>query len=473
MSCEPCTSNSPVSLQYSAATFNDCACEDCSCKTTIDARCVYYTGPALPCSLIATNDSLEDVLIKLDQRVCAITGNYALYNTYCLDEDGAINTEKQFVETISSYVCELNTKIDTFIDVTFGDYAAEVQNQINAVAQPSITCESAGVTDGDSVATVLEKYCDKFAQLDEALSLEGVNWSTCVTVIPAPDTLAEALNILIGQICQLNGGETVLPTFDNTSSCLGGTVTSTDSLVSTVSKIRDRLCETSVIDITTITWGCLTQPSVDPTDLQGALETIVGAVNTLIGAAPTFSDDFVVEPVDVDDPCAGVIVSLAPTSLDDKWFAIDGSDSAPGTFMQKVSPGSGISFDTITEPGKVIINSTGSGGGTDTRVKTRSADPSTGYLEDKLEGADAGDGVTISTTTDTIANKVAISATIDFELLWTKLLEELEANPTAAAAFCERVQDCLPDCVVPPNVTVIVQSTDQTTSTTTTTTTTL
>lgn len=474
MSCTDCTNNSPVTFQSWTTVSNCGGCTDCGCEgATMDSKCVFYTGPNLACSQVNTNDSLEDALMKIDQKVCTSLGNYASYNKYCLDNNAAITTEQQFVETISEYVCDIRTDFDTFINLTFANYQNEVDIRITALEFPGITCASAGVGASDGLLNILEKYCNKFSDLDDALDLSGVNWDSCYSVNPDPTTLTEAFNVLISQICGISGGSgAALPTFNNTGSCLSGTLTSSDSLVDTVTKIRDRLCEVSIVDVTALDWGCFTAPTIDPTDLQSTLNAILAQLQAVSQTSPTFSNDFSVSYTDNDNLCAGVTVALAPSSNEDKFVAVDNDDVAPGTLVQKLQAGVGVTLDAVTEPGKLIINSSG-GSASDVKVKVRSADPTGGFLEDKVEGTDSGDGIEITKTTNTVDNKVTIGATIDFEVLWTKLLDFLDANPTAKSSFCERVQDCLPDCIIPPNVTVIYQDTNQTTSTTTTTTTTL
>src|SRR5258708_1798727 len=72
----------------------------------LNANCVIYSGPNLQCSGIVTNDALDIILQKIDPLLCSASGDYSGYNTYCL---APITTQKQFVESISNYVCTLNT----------------------------------------------------------------------------------------------------------------------------------------------------------------------------------------------------------------------------------------------------------------------------------------------------------------------------------------------------------------------------
>lgn len=473
--CPPCNSNSgstPVYFTSIHQTFTDCECESCDCNgATMDTKCIFYTGPNLPCATINTNDSLEDILIKVDQKLCATLGNYAFYNKFCIDDSASIATEQQFVEAISEYVCTLRTDLETFTETTFVEYQGEVETRLSELEVPAIECASAGVLDTDELQIVLGKFCTAITDIKDNLDVSGAAWDSCNTVDPNPTTLEEAFDVLIGQICAIQGGETALPTFNNTGSCLPGTLTTSDTLEDTVTKIRTKLCLTPEFDINALTWGCTVKPSTTATDLQSAFDAVLDKITTISQNLPTFSADFDVTLTDGGDPCAGKTVALAASSAEDKWVAVDGADGSPGTLSQKIVAGTGISLDTTTTPGTMIINSTG-GTGVDVKVKVRTADPTAGFLEDKIEGSSSSTGIEITATTNTVDNKVTIGSEVDFTVLWQRLIEILESDANAKAAFCEQVQSCLPDCVIPPNVTVIYQDTNQTTTSTTTTTTT-
>src|SRR5882724_5037872 len=121
-----------------------------TCQSTnpcfLDAGCVVYTGAALTCSGIATNDSLDTILQKISPLLCAATGDYSSYNTYCL---APISTQQQFVESISNFVCTLNSSFVVFTETTFPAYQASVAASFSAINNPTITCASAGVISSD------------------------------------------------------------------------------------------------------------------------------------------------------------------------------------------------------------------------------------------------------------------------------------------------------------------------------------
>jgi hypothetical protein len=479
MSCQPCTTNNtPATLQSFRAFYNECGCADCNdcgCNgVTVDTRCVVYTGPNLPCAQIETNQTLEDILIKIDQKICTAVGNYASYNKYCIDDAGAITTEKDFVEAISSFACTLKSDFDTFKNTTYVNDATALDTRFDAIESPNITCSSAGVISTDSLNTVLTKYCSTFSDIYSKISLSGVAWDSCYTVNPDPVTIAEGFNTLIGQICDIknSGVNGILPTFNNEGSCLPSPVSASDSLVTTISKIKERLCETPTFDIDALTWGCTTKPDTTTTDLQAAFDAVLAQLTFLKQNSVSFSSDFTVALTDSEDPCEGKTISLAPSGLEDKYVTVSGADATPGTLAQKLIAGDGIELDITTTPGTMIINVTDITATSPGTVKMRIEDPTAGYLKDKIEGSTASSGISIAVSPNTSNEKVSISAQVNFEDLWNNLLTYLDENPSMATQFCQRVTDCLPDCIVPPNVTVIYQDTNQTTTSTTTTTTT-
>src|ERR1041385_932057 len=189
----------------------------------------------------------------MDPLLCAATGDYSTYNTYCL---APINTQQEFVESISNFVCTLRDDLNTFTETTFPAYQATVTAALAAITSPVITCSSTSVTNTDTLVQVLTKYCTKFGAIDTALSLSTVTWNSCYTVSPTPTTIAAGFNVLIGQICTLKTAveaAAVLPIFNNTGTCLPSPGAS-DTLTSTINKIITRLCQTGTLDLSTLTW---------------------------------------------------------------------------------------------------------------------------------------------------------------------------------------------------------------------------
>lgn len=467
MNCTTCQQTTAVVTGYNPASCTTCASGTCF----TDASCVVYTGPNLPCSSINTNDALDVSLQKIDGLLCAATSNYSSYNTYCL---APITTQQQFVETISNYVCTLNTNFNTFVNTTFVNYQNSVTSVINSLNNPGITCAAAGVTTADNLPTILLKYCSAISAIAAGtISLSGVNWSSCYTVSPVPTTVAQGFNVLINQICllkaQVSAGA-VLPVFNNQGTCLTGG-TAADSLVTTINLIKTKLCQTGTLNVTSLSWGCTTQPSNNPTDLQGALQSILNQITTITQSTPfQYSSDFSVTPVDGSNACAGQKIALTNSPSTDRFVASTAADTSPGTLQQKLAPGTNVTLDYTTTPGVAIINA--SGGSSDGKVFADAADSTSDYLINKVEGGPPSSGIAIVPTlnTDNPYHIVQFGTTVDLGLLFTALLQYAQTNPAVAQLLCSVVSSCPSPCSAPTNVTVVYTAGGSSTTTTTTTT---
>ena len=471
MACSNCNQTTPVSIYdiqylYSQNTCN--ACNDPECGSNyLNAKCVFYSGPNLTCASIDTSDNLETIIQKLDEQVCGITGDYSAFNFSCLANEAVITTEQQFVETISDFVCQVRTDLDEFLTIDFPTYQADVASDFSAINNPTITCVSAGVVSTDTLNTVLAKYCTKFGSLDAAISVSVVDWDQCFTVVTPPTTVAEGFDLIIDQLCLVKAtaeSSAVLPTFNNLTSCLA-TPGASDSLVTTINKIKDKLCTLPELDNTTLTSSCITIPSTS-NDLEGLLQNLLDKVDTLSENLITFdSGDFTVVATDSGDPCLGKTVALSSAPAADRLVAINVADTVPGTLTEKLIAGTGVTLDTTTTPGTMIINSTGVS--TDTKVLAHSSDlnPS-GYLDEKLQGGTSTSGITISTSFDSTANKVSIVPTLNWSTFITDFIAVLQDNETLFAEFCALVSSCPSPCAAPTNVEVTYSAATTTTTTT-------
>lgn len=363
MSCSNCsnTPSTPFSFDVQLFYNQDCfGCSNSDCGSNVqNAKCVIYTGPNLSCAGIETNDSLEFAIQKIDEQICAISEDYSTYQFACLEADfgDSITTEADFVDAITTYACEIRSDLDTFIGETFVSYQAVVDARFSAIEDIAITCASAGVTSSDTLKEVLEKYCEKFEDIDEELDLSGVTWDDCLTVVTAPINLQDAFDLIVDQICQvkaLTGG--VAPTFNNTSSCIAGG--STDSVSTTIGLIKTRLCQTPTFDKDDLLWSCLDTPTFsDDQDITAALQGIVDLIVELKSAIPTFdSGDFLVSQTVPSNVCSGVTVSLQ-SSLDiDRFVAVSALDASPGTLIDKLDAGAGIGISNNADTTIIITN---------------------------------------------------------------------------------------------------------------------
>lgn len=470
MGCINCTQTTA-----SITGFVPANCQD-QTACYLDAGCVYYTGPALNCADINTNDALDVILQKIDPLLCAAAGDYSTYNTYCL---APITTQKQFVESISNFVCSLSNNFTTFVTVTYAGDQADVNNRLSALELPGITCATASVTNTDTLQQVLTKYCTKFGSIDSLLNISGANWSQCYTVSPTPTTPTEGFDTLIDQICLLKAtvesGAAALPTFNNTGSCLPAPLTAADTLVDTINKIKTRLCQTGTLDTTTLSWGCVTAPS-GAQNLQDGLQNILSKITAIAQSLPTsWSGDFTIGNVDNTNLCLGKTVTLTTPLNTDRFVAATATDLSPGVLEDKLVPGTNISLDYITSPGFVIINSTGGSGTGDHKVGSDSTDPSPDFLNLKVLTGASNNGVQVIPVLDTVNHVLRLNASVDVAVLMQAILDEIVDNPTLYSNFCTVVAGCPSPCDAPTNVTVTYQgggTTTTTTSTTTTTTTT-
>ncbi len=461
MACLNCNSTSPVSIYdiqylYSQNTCNSCNDPECG-GNNLNSKCVYYAGPNLVCSDIESGDTLEVVIQKLDAQLCAITGDYSLYNTACLSEITTITTEQQFVETISAFVCTLRDDFDLFVGTTFVTYQTTVDTRFDLIEIPGTTsCVFVGINVGDTLQTVLQKLSNAVCDIaDNQLDISTVDWDQCFVVAEIPDTIAEGFDLVIDQLCSIKADleavSSTLPTFNNTTSCLASPGT-TDSLVDTINKIKDRLCLTPTFNINTLTWNCLTKPSSTATDLQAAFQTVLNAIDDLKAAMPTFdSGDFIVTPTNISDECEGKTVALATPIDQDRYVAVNVGDASPGTLVEKLTAGTNITLDTTTTPGTMIINSSG-GTAVDEKVKAFSSDPfPSSFLNNKVEG-DTNDGITISTSNNLTLGKVTFTPSIDWSIFIPALVDAINNDPDLKEIFCALVSSCPSPCEPPTNV---------------------
>lgn len=475
MSCPTCNNGGgPVvigGLSQILASINS-PCTNTLCPSPQDSQCTFYTAANLPCSGINTQDSLQTALQKIDTLLCASSANYSAYNTYCL---APISTQQQFVETISNYVCNTNTALTVFTGQTFPAYQTTITSSLLALQVPGTTstCSNLVIPGNSTLQTILQKLsngvCDIYTtQL--ASNISAANWNSCNTVSPTPSTLTSAFNVVISQICTLQNNQSgPLPLFNNTGTCLPSSGTN-DSLVSTVGKITTLLCQTPVLNINTLGWNCVTKPSSNATDLQGALTNILAKLDSLSRGFPSFSGDFSLSQTNPSNTCGGITVGLS-TNIADRFVAATASDNTPGTLQAKLVSGTNITLD-FSVPTQVTINSTGgSSGAGNGKVLADSSDTVYDYLYPKFEAGNENAGISISPYLDTTNTDhlVGFTANVDPVALFSVLLAAIPGNINLQNAFCSAVAACPSPCAAPTNISIVYNGTTSSTSTTTTT----
>lgn len=453
------------SFFYNYAGSNCTPCNTSCSSGNVNADDVIYTGGNADCISIPANSTLSEIILILAQAICdgAIPDpDYSEYDTACLTnaEETQIITQSQFVESISLFVCTLREDFDEFVDETYATAIETITNNIEAINNPELTsCVSVGIIDTDNLNSVLTKLSDAACDLYEQLDPSSANWDTCYTVNPNPTTIVAGFNAIITMICDLKGlveDGVVLPTFDNTSSCLP-TPGATDTLVATINKIKTVLCGLPEFDYTNISFNCVTSA----TTLEGVIQNIIDLVSDNSQASVTFDEDyFTVTPLDEEDLCQGKYVTLNTENMD-RLVASDADDLTPGTLEDKLEEGTGIDLDFSTTPGKVIISVDTEP--TDIFVKADSTDDAGGYLIDKVTG-DVSGGVAIAIslddTTDPVNHTVKISPVIDYDALTEDVLLRIFNSTYLHGLFCTLVNNCSTSCMGPTALVATTNGTD-------------
>lgn len=438
--CQDCFSNNPLIFDVQA--FVNASCSDCTQQNCLPVKYLCYTGPDLDCSGILTGDTLEVALQKLDTQVCSALGDYSTYQFNCLSAwlGTAITTEAEFVDAITAYACEIAANLLTVTTVTIPDLEITVTNMVIAVSEPAITCVAAGVTDTDNLNTILAKYCTKLGTLTSDISLSGVVWNSCFAS-STPTTIADAFTLVETQICAVKtiaDAAAVLPTFNNSTNCLAGTVS--DTLVETIDALTAYACSCSPFDADDVSWVCIDATGV--TNLQEAFQLVVTTISAnqqlLITAV---SADFVLSLTNALDPCDGLTLELAtPLVNNDRLVASNVADLTPGTLIQKLTAGTNITLDDTTTPGQVIINASD-----DHLLLAGAGDITPGLLIDKVAG-DTDNGITLTPVFNGTTDIVNFELTVDMETLAGNMLTYITASPTLLAQFCAMVALCGEGC---------------------------
>lgn len=455
--CNNTNSSGSSSFSYNWGNNNCSPCGTGGNNTSpINADYVIYTGGDLSCISVDPNVTLTELLILLGQAICAggdPNPDYSGYNTYCVTAvgGGSIETQSDFVEGISKFVCDLQTTLTDFTDDTYTTAITDLQDQIDSINAPATTaCVAAGITNADSLTTVLNKtsvaLCDIYSQID----VSGVDWDSCFTVNPDPTTITEGFDAVIGMICSLKTLVTngvVLPTFDNTGSCLPTPLTTTDTLVSTINKIKTKLCQLPTLTIGNLSYGCVDSGS----NLEETLQNILDALSSVMtnGAYSFDTDYFTVTPIDPELLCQGKQVTLN-TALTDRLVAATATDDTPGTLEDKLEAGDNIDLD-FSDPTKVVISAPSI---SDVKVKINSSDPLSDYLANKVEGS-TGDDISITVNVDTSnpsSYKLQVLPTIDYDKVAENVINAILNSSALKQLFCSI--ECTTSCNPPTNVDV-------------------
>lgn len=460
MSCTNCQNNNQISYSYTTPPkcphcTNTCTCSSCggdsSCRNDSenkDSSDIIYSGHNLLCSGVESGATVEEIIQKFDEKFCSLGGSD--YSTYtiasCLltPSGGQITSEKEFVESISDYVCNFKSEYNTFITEynTFVTEVTEVIQGVNSVG--ATTCVDIGIVPTDTIAEGFTKMGNSVCGLIQQAKLTGVNWNVCgFSTSIVPSTIPAGFTKILEYFCQLSNSipsEVTLPTFNNVGSCLPGVNTAADSIGTTIEKLKSKVCSLDY-DLTGLNFGCVPVAG----NLQGVLQNIIDRVNAnpITYFHPT---DFIIETMD-GGPCFGRNIKINAANFDRK-VASNSSDTTPGTLFDKLQAGTNVTLDFLSVPGKVIINSTGGGGGSDNfKVRVNASDPdgSGDYLDTKIDGgADLSGAMTITASANGTNDKVIVTPNINYNTLTQFILNEINTNSTLKAIFASIV--CDSDC---------------------------
>ena len=448
--CTNCPDSNKQQSFFSYPMVQSVPCSS-DCDTTMDTTCVIYTGAALTCSDVATNTNLQTILQAMDTAICAAgeAGYNPDWDTTCL---GPYTTMEQFVEGICSFVCDVRQDVGEVTN-NFDAYVESNDAVILTIENPNTTASAyANISSVDTLFSVLNKLSVAVQSLADSSAVSGADWNQCFVVSPLPTTIEEAFDTVIDMICTVKAAipeNLTLPTFDNTTSCLSSP-TATDSLVTTVTKIRDLLCTKPDFDGNSLSTGCL---DIDTTDLQSTTQEIITALIDVSqdSIRAVNGSQFTTAYIDAENPCLGLTLSLADDlGVSDRLVALNSEDEDPGTLEDKVVEGDNITLDFgLANAGQLTISAT------DNKVGASSSDDTPSTLDNKINFVDdSTTSLSFNAAYNGSTKKLDVTPTIDFVALLTEGLAAIQGNPSLKAAWDSYI--CSIDC-------------DSTTTTTTTT----
>jgi len=101
------------STDCTCTNIDTCTCEteECGCKLELATKCVRYTGTTLPCLDIVEGEHLENILKKIDEKICEnFDQEKEPFSTDCIEYKG------EDIECDEVVVIPTNTNLDTIIN---------------------------------------------------------------------------------------------------------------------------------------------------------------------------------------------------------------------------------------------------------------------------------------------------------------------------------------------------------------------
>lgn len=453
MACQNCKPETPITVfPLPSGPCGPLDAQPC-CEQPTDATCVEYTSTPLSCLGGTEIQKLDEILQRIDIRICELTGGtdpYGDFELLCLEP---VTTARDFAERTAAMLCQVRTTLLNFINNLYPVDLMAIKAEITDLNKAGFdkSCSGLNIVRADTISMVLSKLAEAICALELTTSdLSQVDWDKCVTISQAPSSIQEGFNFILQQLCTLQdaGTSTHLPSFDNTGSCLAAP-SITDSLQETIMKIRSHLCSLPTFSVTALPNTCVSLSGI--TTLEQSLSKILTQLDNLSRNSIRQVDNsqFSIADADATQPCQGKRLVLTGTVQGtDRMVAVNAADTVPGTLEQKISAGTGIAVDANAVPGKLTITTTQI---IDYRVKTHETDSTPGYLSQKMIGAPGEVNVTVTPVTD----QLEVRASIDYSIVIDRLFDILETDADLKARFCALVASCPSPCTPPTNVEAI------------------
>jgi len=410
---------------------------------------VEYTGINLQYIDTEAGMNLTEILSNINTAINDMNPapDYSGYNLYCLRPTYTITNTQQFAESISDYVCTFHDDFDTFVGTTYANDQNVLTTAIEGLQEPELTYAPFSITTADLIGTVYTKLFTGFNTLGfntvtSTLDPYTANWAT-LSITPS-HSIVTTWNNVIAYLDNLADDvadkQDELPTFDNSSNCLGGT--GTDTIVETVDLITTYICLLPEFDAGDITWGGVSTQ----TDLQDTVQAIINSISSLLTNAVVAAGDSSLTLSAVGTTYQGkkLVVNQAWSGL--YKVMTDSSDSAPGFLEDKIeSSDNSITITPAASPGDPIDITIANP--PDYKIKVNTNDTNPDYIAAKIPSTSGtwGLGLTSATSTDSlqllltvIMNNPTVFATNFFDLV--------ETSPELLARFCQ-IKDMCNGCI--------------------------
>lgn len=389
MSCKDCSTSNVSFFPVLNQGVSPCSTGDC--ESTIDSKCVIYSGATLnvinPSSL-----DIETIIIKINDILANLGDgviNWEEIDTRCL---GGTSSLYDFILNVINSLCDLEETVSG-IEESASSFESSTDDRLVLLEVPNITtCGTLGLTSVDTLQQVLTKLKNAICANKTALDISGITWDVCGFSTTPPASIKTAFVSILEMICSIKNSLPEidsLPTFDNRD-CLNGSAI--DNLETTIDLLKIAVCEIDgSFNAALLDFECVSSGG----DLQTTIQNIITAVSDVEKGLITAIDTNYFELVDVGS-----------------------SGSCLGKKLNFIYP--------ITDENVAIDN-------TDTP----------GYLIDKLEGLNS----LISIDVTKVGTKLRISASIDDEAFISHILNTININSTLKNLFCSIVcesADCAP-----------------------------